>query len=104
MRPPAECRSMAEVRAAIDALDRALVTLLAERAAYIGRAGELKAENGWPARIPERVEEVVSNARAHADQAGLDPDMVERMWRMLVNWSIDREEAALSPDHRREPE
>ena len=98
MRAPAECMSMAEVRSAIDTLDQELVRLLTQRTAYIDRASALKTENGWPARIPDRVEEVVRNARAHAEQANLDADLVERLWRMLVDWSIEREEQVLGPD------
>ena len=82
---------MAEVRAEIDRMDRELVRMLARRAGYIDRAIELKQLNGWPARIPERVEEVVMNARAAADGEGLDPDLIESLWRQLVDWSIARE-------------
>ena len=42
IRPPQDCGSMAELRAAIDALDEALVALLARRQAYIERAAILK--------------------------------------------------------------
>lgn len=89
--PPQECSSMAEVRTQIDRLDRDLVQMLARRAAYIDRAVQLKQQNGWPARIPERVEEVVMNARAAAGDQGLDPDLIESLWRQLVDWSIARE-------------
>ena len=98
MRAPAECLSMADVRSAIDALDQEVVDLLAQRAAYIERASELKLDNGWPARIPERVEEVISNARTQAEAQGLDADLIEALWRRLVNWSIDREEQVLGPN------
>ncbi|NSY39461.1 chorismate mutase [Leisingera sp. ANG59] len=89
--PPQDCQSMAEVRAQIDRLDTELVQLLAARAGYIDRAIALKQANGWPARIPERVEEVVMNARAAAAGEGLDPDLIEGLWRQLVEWSIARE-------------
>jgi len=89
--PPQDCQSMAEVRAEIDRMDRELVRMLALRAGYIDRATALKQLNGWPARIPERVEEVVMNARAAADGEGLDPDLIEDLWRQLVDWSIARE-------------
>jgi isochorismate pyruvate lyase len=82
---------MQELRTGIDLLDRELIALLAQRAAYIDRAVQLKQRNGWPARIPERVEEVVMNARAAADGEGLDPDLIEDLWRQLVDWSIARE-------------
>ena len=82
---------MAELRVQIDHLDRALVQMLAQRAGYIDRAIALKQQNGWPARIPERVEEVVMNARAAAEGQGLDPALAEDLWRQLVEWSIARE-------------
>lgn len=89
--PPQHCTDMTSLRAQIDDLDQRLVELLATRAGYIDRAIELKSQNGWPARIPARVEEVITNARAKADQAGLDPDLIENLWRQLVEWSIARE-------------
>ncbi|UZD89656.1 chorismate mutase [Cognatishimia activa] len=92
---PHDCSSMEEVRSGIDALDKKLVQLFKERAAFIDRATELKQGNGWPARIPERVEEVVVNARREAEVQGLDPDLIEKLWRQVIDWSIDREETGL---------
>ena len=51
MKTPAECRTMADIRAEIDRVDEELVRLFAPRAGYIDRAGEIKAEIGLPARI-----------------------------------------------------
>ena len=98
MRKPADCTTMAEIRAEIDRVDAALVALLAERAGYIDRAAEVKAALGLPARIGWRVEEVVANVRARAVAGGLDPDLAEALWRRLIDWSIAREEARLGPD------
>jgi isochorismate pyruvate lyase len=89
--PPEDCASMQQLRAQIDLLDAELVALLARRAAYIDRAIALKQANGWPARIPARVEDVVAKARAAADGQGLDADLIEDLWRQLVEWSIARE-------------
>ena len=80
-----------ELRVEIDHLDRFLVALLAKRATYIDRAIELKQINGWPARIPDRVEDVVAKVRETAKAEGLDPDLIERLWRELIDWSIARE-------------
>jgi len=95
MKEPSEIHTMAALRAEIDALDRRIVTLLAERARYIDRAAELKPGEGMPARIDARVEKVISNARETARERGLDPDLVETMWRAMVEWSIEREERVL---------
>jgi isochorismate pyruvate lyase len=92
---------MADIRAEIDRLDDALVRMLADRAAYIDRAAAIKETEGLPARISPRVEEVVANVRAHAETQGVSPDLVETLWRQLIDWSIAREETRLGPDSDR---
>ncbi|MEX5729648.1 isochorismate pyruvate lyase [Rhodovulum iodosum] len=101
MRAPEECRSMAELRAEIDRLDRALVAMLAERAGYIDRAAALKPGEGLPARIGNRIDEVIGNVRGSAVKAGLDPALAETLWRELIEWAIAREEAAMGAKENR---
>ena len=96
--PPQDCASMQQLRVQIDKLDRQLIEMLVIRAGYIDRAAELKPGEGLPARIPDRVEEVVENVRAKADATGMDPDLAERLWRILIDWSIAREERVLGVD------
>lgn len=93
---PEACSSMAELRVQIDLLDDALVALLARRAGYIDRAIQLKPAENLPARIPDRVEEVVAHVRRKAETEGLDPALAETLWRVLIDWSIAREEVVLS--------
>jgi isochorismate pyruvate lyase len=83
---------MADIRAEIDRLDEELVALFAQRTAYIDRAAAIKETVGLPARIEDRVEQVVSNVRRHAVAHGLPPDKLEKLWRKLIDWSIEREE------------
>jgi len=82
---------MAELRTQIDALDGELIALLAERATYIDRAIALKPGEGIRARAEDRVAEVVANVRALAQARDLDPDLAERLWSELIEWSIARE-------------
>ena len=98
MKTPADCTTMAELRVEIDRLDAELVALFAARVGYIDRAAEIKAEVGMPARIGSRVEEVIANVRGHAVAHGLPPDKLEKLWRKLVDWSIEREEDKLGKD------
>lgn len=100
IRDPEECTSMAELRAEIDRIDRGLVALLARRVDCIDRAAEIKRREGLPARIEARVEEVVGKARAAALAEGLDPVLVEMLWRRLIDWSIAREEHAIAAASR----
>ena len=95
MKTPGECETMADIRAEIDRIDAELVAKFAERACYIDRAALIKAEVGLPARITDRVEEVVQNVRGHAVRYGINPDLTEKLWRKLIEWSIAREEASL---------
>lgn len=95
MKAPGDCATMAEVRAEIDRLDAELVALFAARTRYIDRAAVIKADVGLPARITPRVEEVVANVRRHAAGHGLPPDKIEKLWRKLIDWSIEREESQL---------
>lgn len=98
MKTPAECETMADIRAEIDRLDAELVALFASRVGYIDRAAAIKAGIGLPARIAPRVEEVVANVRRHAEAHGLPPDKLEKLWRKLIDWSIEREEGHLGRD------
>ncbi len=95
MKKPADCETMADIRAEIDRLDAELVALFAQRVGYIDRAAAIKAGVGLPARITPRVEEVVANVRRHAEAHGLPPDKLEKLWRKLIDWSIEREEGHL---------
>jgi len=101
MKRPEDCTTMADIRAEIDRLDEALVAMFAERTAHIDRAAEIKASVDLPGRIGSRVEEVVQNVRRHAATHGLPPDLVEKLWRRLIDWSIAREESRLGPDSLR---
>ncbi|CUK21062.1 T-protein [Ruegeria denitrificans] len=96
--PPQDCHSMRELRPQIDKLDRQLIEMLVTRATYIDRASQLKPGEGLPARIPERVEDVVQRVRTSSDELGMDPDLAEKLWRILIDWSIAREERVLGPD------
>lgn len=91
---------MPALRARIDLLDAQLIALLAERRDLIGRAAEIKARDGLPARIDARVEQVVANARRNAADAGLDPALIEDIWRKLIEAAIAQEDQILQRDSK----
>lgn len=97
MKAPADCQTMLELRTQIDALDGEIVKKLAVRASYIDRAVVLKKAENLPARIEDRVEQVVDRVRLRAAAEGLDPALAEDLWRRLIDWSIAREEQVLGP-------
>lgn len=78
---------MAEVRVGVDALDRALVELLAERQRYMDAAARIKTDRGV-VRDTARIEDVVAKVLGHAAAAGLSPAIAEPVWRTLIDRCI----------------
>lgn len=84
---PENCRSMAQVRAGVDAVDRALLALLARRFGYMEAAARLKPERGQ-VRDEARKAQVIANARAGARAAGMPEEAIAALWDRLVEASI----------------
>ncbi|MGX6600842.1 chorismate mutase [Micromonosporaceae bacterium Da 78-11] len=82
--------TLGEIRAAIDELDTDLVGLLARREALVRSAAPLKADV-QAVRAPDRVARVIARVRELAVEAGADPDVVERIYRGLIQAYIDME-------------
>ena len=87
---PSECQSMKELRQGVDALDRALVTLLAERQGYMDAAARIKPDRG-AVRDDARIEDVVAKVKAAARAAGLSEAIAEPVWRTLIERCIAHE-------------
>ncbi|MEW1584858.1 chorismate mutase [Micromonospora vinacea] len=81
---------LTEIRARIDELDRELVGLLARREALVRQAAPLKSD-GRAVRAPDRVAQVVARVRTLASEAGGDPDLIERIYRGMIQAFIDME-------------
>ena len=84
---PAACETMADVRQGVDALDRQLVILLAERQRYMDAAARIKQDRA-AVRDNARVEDVVAKVKAAARAAGLSEEIVEPVWRTLIERCI----------------
>ena len=84
---PAECRTMAEVRQGVDALDARIVALIGERFRYMDAAARIK-----PAREAVRDEarkaQVLANVAARAAEAGVPADVAADLYDRLVEASI----------------
>jgi isochorismate pyruvate lyase len=84
---PADCRDMAAVRRGVDALDRELVALIAERFRYMDAAARIKPERG-AVRDEARKAEVLANVAAHAAAASVPAEVAADLWERLVEASI----------------
>ena len=84
---PAACTTMVDVRQGVDALDRALVALLAERQRYMDAAARIKPGRD-AVHDDARIEDVVAKVLASAEAQGLSPAIAEPVWRTLVDRCI----------------
>ena len=85
--PGPDCTTMAEVRAGVDQVDRDLIALLTRRFAYMDAAARIKPTRD-AVRDEARKAEVIANARAGAQAAGLPADDIAEIWEVLVEASI----------------
>lgn len=84
------CDTLADVRSAIDQIDHLIVGLLAERGRYVHEAARFKRDAAAVA-APERVQQVLDQALAHARQMGASPAVVEAVYRAMVGAFVQYE-------------
>ena len=87
---PADCRNMDDIRVEIDNMDKAIVALLGQRFEYVKAAAKFKTSE-TSVRAPERFKTMLAKRREWAEQEGLNPDAIEKMFRDLVNHFINEE-------------
>ena len=90
MKTPEECADMADIRREIDQLDYQIIQLLGRRFAYVKAASKFKTSEAG-VKAPERLEAMLVQRRAWAEEAGLNPDVIEKMYQDLVSHFIAEE-------------
>lgn len=78
---------MTDVRAGVDAVDRALVALLRQRFDYMDAAARIKPDRA-AVRDEVRKAQVIAQAAAAAESAGLPAGLAAEIWEKLVEASI----------------
>ena len=85
---PEQCTTMAEVRAGVDAIDRAVVALLKTRFGYMAAAARIKPVRE-AVRDEARKADVLAKVAATAKRLDLpDPALIEGLYEQLVEASI----------------
>ena len=79
-------------RKRIDEIDEKIVGYIKERLEICKAVAKYKSENNIPMMQPERVKEVLVKRRKLADELSLNPNLVENIYRLIV------EEACLLED------
>ena len=89
--------SLEEIRTAIDQIDAEIVRLIGQRAACVHEVVRFKS-GPEDAHRPDRVEVVIAAVRAHAEEAGAAPELVEGLYRQMIAWFTESEIQALQAD------
>ena len=87
-----DCTTMQDVRREVDALDDVLVPLLVERVGYMTQAARIK-QGAEQVRDEARIEAIVARVRERATAEGGDADVMEAIYRSLM-------EACIAYEHR----
>jgi isochorismate pyruvate lyase len=95
--PTPELRAL---RDEIDAVDQGIAELLARRFRIVDRVIAVKNAAKLPAVLPDRIEQVVSNAKSRGEQLDIPTDTMEKLWRLLIGETIRYEDAQLQNDLR----
>jgi chorismate mutase/prephenate dehydratase len=83
---------LSRLRETIEAIDRELIALLAKRLAVVVPIAEAKLEAASPFRDSLREGIVFSRVRELAREHGLDPHRAEALYRVLLEWSVARQQ------------
>lgn len=89
------CTSMQEVRAGVNALDDVLVPLLVERSGYMTQAARVKNREDL-VRDEARIQAIVDRVRPMAEAQGGNADLMERLYRAMMECYIDFEHQELA--------
>jgi isochorismate pyruvate lyase len=90
MKNPDECANIHEVREEIDIIDREVIDALSKRFQYVIAAARFKTSEA-SVRSPDRFQAMLQQRREWALESGLNPDVVEKLYRDLVNHFIEEE-------------
>jgi isochorismate pyruvate lyase len=89
---PNACRTMIEVRAGVDEVDERLLGLLARRFGYAVASSRIK-QSRAAVRDEERIAKVLANAVTVGSRLGVPVDIVEPVWRAMIESFVTREQA-----------
>lgn len=90
MKRPEDCTSIEDVRQGIDALDRKIIALIGERSHYVAAAAHYKTSRS-NVQAPERQRAMLTQRRRWAEEEGLSPDVIETIYKNLIQYFISRE-------------
>ncbi len=85
---------LAALREQIDAVDKQMIDLLAQRLALVEQVGDVKSQHGLPIYAPDREAAMLTSRRQEAEQAGVPAQLIEDILRRTMRESYASEKDA----------
>lgn len=82
---------LSKLRDQIDAVDKQIIDLLAERLRLVGEVGEVKTKHGLPIYVPEREASMLAKRREEAVTKGVPANLIEDILRRVMRESYASE-------------
>jgi len=82
--------NMEELRKELDLLDNELIKLISKRFKFIEQAAIIK-DDISKIRDNDRIESIIGRLRELAEDNDISPDIVEKLWRFIIELSIELE-------------
>src|SRR5580765_7516722 len=86
--------TLEDLRQRVTDIDRALITLVAERKAVSEEVARVKRASGTPTRDYQRERDVILGVRSIASERGVSPELAEQLLRLLIRSSLTTQEHA----------
>lgn len=90
MKPPNECSNIEDIRSELERIDRQIIAAFGKRFGYVKAASKFKTSE-ISVKAPQRFEAMLQQRRIWAENEGLNPDVIEKLYRDLVSYFIEEE-------------
>jgi isochorismate pyruvate lyase len=91
VKQPLDCKSIDEVRAEIDRIDKEIIGLLGKRFLYVKEVVKFKKPDKDSIYAKDRFNKVIEERSRWAKSYGLDATVIEQIYRILMNYFIEEE-------------
>ena len=88
---PHQCENKAEVRDEIDAIDLEIIKLFGIRFQYVKEIVKFKEKTPESIVAAKRQQIVIQKRREWAFENGIEPDIIEQIYRKLIQYFINEE-------------
>lgn len=80
------------LRRKLDEIDESIISLIAERQFNVEQIGNVKLSTNSPTRDYQREKQVIDKVKNHAKNKGLDPDIAQQIFELVIETSLSKQE------------